>query len=66
MIIKGFTVTSGDRHAAHLLRLDENEHVLVHEIRGFEPPRVCRRLHSLRDWSHEQTEDLAEVFAGGA
>jgi tetratricopeptide (TPR) repeat protein len=32
-----------------------------------EPPRVCRRLHSLRGWSHEQeAEDPAEVFAGGA
>jgi hypothetical protein len=32
----------------------------------FEPLRVCRRLHSLRGWSHEQAEDPAEVFAGGA
>ena len=31
-----------------------------------EPLRVCRRLHSLRGWSHEQAEDPAEVFAGGA
>lgn len=35
MIIKGFTITAGQRHATHLLRVDENEHVLVHEIRGF-------------------------------
>ena len=27
-----------------------------------EPPRVCRRLHSLRDWGHEQ-EAYTEVFA---
>lgn len=35
MIIKGFTITAGQRHATHLLRVDENEHVLVQEIRGF-------------------------------
>lgn len=41
MIIKGFTITSGARHAAHLLKTDENEHVLVQEMRGF----VARDLH---------------------
>lgn len=35
MIIKGFTITAGQRHAGHLLRTDENEHVLVQELRGF-------------------------------
>lgn len=35
MIIKGFSITGGQRHAAHLLRSDENEHVSVQEIRGF-------------------------------
>ena len=23
-----------------------------------EPPRICRRLHSLRGWSHEQTFEV--------
>ncbi len=31
-----------------------------------EPPRVCRRLQLLRDWSHDESEGIAEVFAGGA
>ncbi len=35
MIIKGFTITAGARHATHLLKTDENEHVLVQEMRGF-------------------------------
>lgn len=35
MIIKGFTITRGQTHASHLLRTDENEHVLVQELRGF-------------------------------
>jgi ATP-dependent DNA helicase RecQ len=29
---------------------------------GYEPPRVCRRPNSLRDWVHEQ-EAYSEVFA---
>jgi hypothetical protein len=29
---------------------------------GSEPPRVCRRPNSLRDWVHEQ-EAYSEVFA---
>ncbi len=33
---------------------------------GSEPPRVCRRLQLLRDWSHDESEGIAEVFAGGA
>jgi hypothetical protein len=35
VIIKGFTITAGARHAAHLLRTDQNEHVEIGEIRGF-------------------------------
>lgn len=35
MIIKGFSITAGQRHAAHLMRVDENEHVHVQELRGF-------------------------------
>jgi transposase len=30
-----------------------------------EPPRVCRRLQLLRDWSHDEStqEDIPEIFA---
>ncbi len=41
MIIKGFTITAGAKHAAHLLKTEENEHVLLQEVRGF----VARDLH---------------------
>lgn len=35
MILKGSTRSGGANLAAHLLRLDENDHVRVHEMRGF-------------------------------
>lgn len=35
MIIKGAQRGSGTNLASHLLKADDNEHVLVHEIRGF-------------------------------
>lgn len=35
MILKASARGGGQDLAAHLLRLDENEHVLVHELRGF-------------------------------
>lgn len=35
MIIKGFSISRGSAHAAHLMRTDENEHVALHEVRGF-------------------------------
>lgn len=35
MILKGSQRGSGQNLAAHLLRTDDNEHVLVHELRGF-------------------------------
>jgi hypothetical protein len=31
-----------------------------------EPPRVCRRLQILRDWSHGESQDFPEVLSGGA
>ena len=35
MIIKGSQRGGGKQLAQHLLRLDENDHVEVHELRGF-------------------------------
>src|SRR5947207_11437550 len=35
----------------------------VSSLRNREPPRVYRRLHSLRGWGHGETEP---VFSGGA
>jgi hypothetical protein len=32
---QGISLSGGQRHAAHLLRTDENEHVAVQEVRGF-------------------------------
>jgi len=31
-----------------------------------EPPRVCRRLQLLRDWSHDERIKIPEIFARGA
>jgi hypothetical protein len=35
MILKGSQRGGGQDLAAHLLRLDDNDHVRVHELRGF-------------------------------
>lgn len=35
MILKGSQRGSGQNLAAHLLRTDDNEHVLIHDLRGF-------------------------------
>jgi hypothetical protein len=31
-----------------------------------EPTRICRRLQLLRDWSHDESHDIREVFLRGA
>src|SRR5262249_48471415 len=33
---------------------------------GDEPPRVCRRLQLLRDWSHDKRIKIPKVFCRGA
>ena len=35
MILKASQRGGGQNLAAHLMRMDENEHVEIHEIRGF-------------------------------
>lgn len=42
MILKGSSRANGANLATHLMRADENEHVDVHELRGF----VGQTLHA--------------------
>jgi hypothetical protein len=42
-----------------LSAIEAIEALLAEEI---EPRRVCRRLHSLRRWSHDE-EDIKSIFA---
>jgi len=50
MILKGSQRAGGRQLAAHLLRADENEHVEVHEIKGFmsdDLPSAFQEVHAV-------------------
>jgi hypothetical protein len=48
---------SGDR--VHGRVIQSLPHVVTVTANGYcEPPRICRRLHSLRGWSDEQTFEV--------
>lgn len=52
MILKGSQRGSGRNLAVHLMRMDENEHVRVHELRGF----AAKDLHG----AFQETEAIAQ------
>ena len=38
----------------------------VRRVDAAEPPRVFQRLQLLRDWSHDESQDIPEVFRRSA
>ncbi|MBL8566752.1 MAG: hypothetical protein JNM89_13640 [Hyphomicrobiaceae bacterium] len=45
---------------------DEFHHFGWNACSSAEPPRDCRRLQLLREWSHDTADQIPEVLAGGA
>lgn len=37
----------------------------AYEVEAYEPLRVCRGLQLLRDWSHDESQNIPEVFRRG-
>ena len=50
----------------HQLSMPTEQETYREGIKELEPPRVCRMLQLLRDWSHDQRIKIAEVFRRGA
>ena len=48
MILKGSQRGGGQNLAAHLMKMDDNAHVRLHEVRGFASDTGMDRRHALR------------------